>query len=145
MGDDYIWIEIGKQIEVYSLYQTAKIEAKNFQKQFPDWKKFITNNICRNSQKVIIYIRDIDPDLILHSVKVKGIIISSVKPGIESGIAPGTYKDGLLSMAPTTLHHLPHNREKSYEKIVKINRSLKIYNLTLGLNQNITRTFQAII
>src|SRR5690606_18578920 len=43
LGDDYVWIELSEQTTVYSLYQTAKIEAENLKERFLDWKPYITN------------------------------------------------------------------------------------------------------
>jgi hypothetical protein len=37
-------------------------------------------------------------------------------------------------MAPTTLHHLPHNRDISYQKLLRLSSSLPAYKWQLGFD-----------
>lgn len=132
LGDDYVWIELGKPVEVFSLYQTAKIEPDNLQERFSDWKPFIKNKQQYKKQKAIFDIKDLFPKAGITSSIIKAILLPHVAGGDISFFEKASAMHSLMAMAPTTLHHLPHNRESSYQKLVSVTSSLPSYHWHLG-------------
>ena len=140
LGDDYVWVEVKPQPVAHALYQTAKIEAYNLHERFNDWIPFIKNTENYNKQKAIFDIKQLFPAQWLSSVQIKAILLPRLS-GMEGSSFGHTQPSGaLMAMAPTTLHHLPHHREISYQKLKTISAGLPAYNWCLGYN---TTLFQS--
>jgi hypothetical protein len=135
LGDDYVWIELSEQTTVYSLYQTAKIEAENLKERFLDWKPYITNKADYQQQKAIFHIRNLFPSAGIHSSRIKAILLPKVFDQNRTRFIKVSPSNALMAMAPTTLHHLPHNRQISYQKLMKISSSLPSYQWQLGADK----------
>jgi hypothetical protein len=132
LGDDYVWVELAEQTKVFSLYQTAKVEPDNFQSRFADWIPFVKNIAEYQQQKAIFHVRDMFPTAVISSSFIKGILLPKVAHQEFSSFEDANPSNALMAMAPTTLHHLPHNRQYSYQKLMSISASLPAYHWHLG-------------
>jgi hypothetical protein len=134
LGDDYVWVELGVQPVVYALYQTAKIEPDNLQQRFSDWAPFIKNKMLYKQQKAIFNIKELLPEAWISSVSLKAILLPKVMHEEKSSFESTNPSHSLMAMAPTTLHHLPHNRKVSYQKLMRLSVALPAYYWHLGHN-----------
>lgn len=142
LGDDYVWVESGDQITVFSLYQTAKIEPENLDKRFSDWKPFIKNRADYRQQKAIFEVNTLFPGAGISSSVIKAILLPKVAHREKTAFEKANPSRTLMAMAPTTLHHLPHNRQASYQKLMHISSSLPGYHWHLGSDrQQFTESF----
>lgn len=122
LGDDYIMIDIEKN-KVYQLYSTAKVEPDTLDKFLPELKEKIINKNELQEQKGILHIENLQK---IYSLPIAGIITPKISPG-RYGIFECSKSTAQLAIAPTTLHHLPHNREASFSKISKLVQTNKTY------------------
>ncbi len=136
LGDDYVWIEIAEQVKVFSLYQTAKIEPENLQERFTDLMPFITNKAEYQRQKAVFNVNDIVPNAGIISSPIKAILLPKVAYRPETAFRKSTALHALMAMAPTTLHHLPHNRQTSYQKLMNVSSALPSYHWDLGSDKS---------
>ena len=132
LGDDYVWVEIGEQTKVFSLYQSAKIEADNLHERFSDWIPYMSNPIDYLQQKAIFDIKNLYPSAGISSSLIKAILLPKVAHQEKTEFEKANPTHALMAMAPTTLHHLPHNRQSSYQKLMKISSALPSYHWHLG-------------
>jgi hypothetical protein len=132
LGDDYVWVEMAEQVKVFSLYQTAKVEPENFENRFSDWKKYVQNKADYQQQKAIFHVKDMFPEAAISATKITAILLPKVAHQEKTVFRRAGSMHALMAMAPTTLHHLPHNRENSYKKMVHISSMLPAYHWNLG-------------
>lgn len=135
LGDDYVWVELGKTLKVHRLYQTAKIEPDNLHARFEDWIPYIRNKKQYRQQKAIFDIADLFPNAGISEAALKAILLPGVAHQEKTLFEKGSPAHTLMAMAPTTLHHLPHHRKDSYQKMLKISASLPGYHWHLGSNK----------
>lgn len=135
LGDDYVWVELGEQIKAFTLYQTAKVEPDNLIQRFGDWEPFITNKELYKQQKAIFNVKDLYPSAVIGESSIKGILLPRVAHQEVTLFDKANPTNALMAMAPTTLHHLPHNRVVSYHKFRSISLLLPSYHLRLGRDQ----------
>ncbi len=132
LGDDYVWIEhTGDTPSVHTLFQTAKVEPENLHKRFSDWLPHVTNAEYMQ-QKAIFHISEMFPGSVIKEAKLKAILLPRVAGQEETEFERTNPTRALFAMAPTTLHHLPHNREASYQKLMNITSALPSYHWKLG-------------
>jgi len=136
LGDDYVWVELGVEIKVFTLYQTAKVEPDNFLMRFPEWETHLRNKADYKHQKAIFHVTDIYPEAGILSSPVRAILLPRVAHQEYTGFKKANPTQALMAMAPTTLHHLPHDRTISYRKFMKIASSLPSYHWNLGNNRD---------
>jgi hypothetical protein len=136
LGDDYVWLELGKEVAVHTLYQTAKIEPENVDERFQDWKPFIQNKDLYRKQKAIFDVHQLFPASAIPSATLKGILLPKVLDQESTTMMKSSATHALMAMAPTTLHHLPHNRVGSYQKMTDVSASLPAYHWHLGRDKN---------
>lgn len=136
LGDDYIWLEQGEKDKIIALYQTAKLEADNYQKRFKDWKPYLKNPTTFEQEKAIFDLKEIYPESWLSEAPLCGILLPRVKGEKGSMIKKTKKQLSLLAIAPTTLHHLPHHRKISYQKILSIVSKTITYSWDLSIEEN---------
>ena len=135
LGDDYVWVEQENGgPSVHTLFQTAKVEPENLHNRFHDWVPYVTNKDTYRDQKAIFHVHDLFPDSRLGQAKLKAILLPRVSGLEHTSFEKVNSSRALLAMAPTTLHHLPHNRDISYKKLMEISASLPSYHWKLGYN-----------
>jgi len=146
LGDDYVWIELDETPVVHALYQTAKIEADNLRGKFYDWMPFIKNSQTYNDEKAIFDIKELFPQQWLPCITLKAIVLPAIGKRQYSSFHNAPPSKALLCMAPTTLHHLPHNRDISYKKLSYLSSRIPAYTWMLGYDvQNFQSSFHNFI
>ena len=126
LGDDYIWIEKAEQWKVFSLYLTVKIVKNNFENNFDKYFDYVRNEKLAEGEKYVFDISQIYPERVAKEAMIETIII----PNTRLAASQETFHDinlskVVLSIAATTLHHLPHDRALTYRKIVELVQSVK--------------------
>lgn len=113
LGDDYVLVDTLKN-KVYKLYGCAKMEWDNLLERFPHLVQSCVNVALQPQQKGIFY--PDEPADLGHGHSIQAIVVPKLAQR-EPGFEPTSAGKSLLSIAPTTLHHLPHHRSVSYQKI----------------------------
>lgn len=134
LGDDYVWVEFDARPTVYALYQTAKIEPDNLRERFNDWAPFIKNKEQFTRQKAIFDIKNLLPASWVSSVPLKAILLPVITRQEDTYFERTKPSNAFMAMAPTTMHHLPHNRTVSYQKLMKLSVTLPTYYWHVGYN-----------
>ncbi len=121
IGDDYVWIEKNNEnYKVYSLYQTAKLNVDNYNLRFSHLRSYVSNYSMLAKQKAIIMMWESFPESVEKVGDLKGILVPHLTIDKKSMIKEASKSTTLISMAATTLHHLPHNRQHSFQKFKQL-------------------------
>lgn len=145
LGDDYVMVSTDEQPMIYSLYQTAKLEAANIDRNFPHFREFITNPLTYREQKAILHIERSFPGICIHEIPLRGILLPKISGKKESYMEEVSPTRALIGIAPTTLHHLPHQRQQSYEKIRKLTMAVPVVQWNIGTDPySLTKSFYEI-
>lgn len=131
LGDDYVLVDTDKNI-VYKMYGTTKMEWENLETRFPHLLSKTINLKERPNQKGVLYLESHTKSI--NSAKIYAILVPELDT-INSGISKASVVRSLMAIAPTTLHHLPHNRNQSYAKITKLVNSLHNYKWKLDADR----------
>jgi hypothetical protein len=134
LGDDYVWIELEPEPVVHALYQTAKVEADNFTERFTTWQPFLKNPGSYFNEKAILDVKKMLPGQWLPYARLKAILLPAVSGLEQTSLSRIPSSNAFFGMAPTTLHHLPHNRDISYQKLLRLSSALPAYKWQLGFD-----------
>lgn len=146
LGDDYVWIELDKEPSVHTLYRTAKLEPENLHARFSEWKSKVVNPETYHEEKAIFHIDQLYSSALVTNRKLKAIILPTVMHQNQSSVTRVPATEALMAMAPTTLHHLPHNRGTSYKKLMQISASLPSFKWELGTEEaSFLQTFSKVL
>lgn len=142
LGDDYVLVRTDEKPAVFTVYQTAKLEPDNFQNRFGEFSESLQNPQKYLQEKAIFNIYEPFPDSYIAEVPLHGVLLPRVTGKEESEIIPVSPGKALLGIAPTTLRHLPHFREDSYEKMKELLRKVPVLEWRLGTDkQDLLRSF----
>jgi len=142
LGDDYVLVKTDPTPEVYTIYQTAKLEPDNLEIRFPEFKDLIQNPNTYQDEKAIFQIYEAIPSSFISSVRLKGILLPHVNGTLESFMTPVSPGKAVLGIAPTTLRHLPHDRENSYQKMKDLSNAIPVLQWNLGTDKkDLVRSF----
>jgi hypothetical protein len=135
LGDDYVLVKLGEKPEVFTLYQTAKLEPDNLADRFGEFLDLVENKATYQGEKAVFQIYRYFPEAFLASVPLKGILLPKVNGTEESSVRSVSPGKALLGIAPTTLRHLPHDREISYAKMKDLLSHVPVLEWSLGTNK----------
>lgn len=147
LGDDYVVVNTTPPYTVHSLYQTVKINADNFDIRFKALSHHLQNPAHYQQQKAVLLASTLAPKKVIHSAPLVGIAMPSLSnpPQQQSTINAVSAGKALLSIAPTTLHHLPHHRPLALHKISRLVNALPCFNWQLGHDsQGVIDSFKAL-
>lgn len=126
LGEDYVLLS---QDRVYSIYQTAKWKPHT-RVLFPSYEKYISNPDKADSEKALIYYKDLFASQIELSSPIKAIV--SLKIGKSLNLQKSNYETVLQSLLLTTIYQLPHPAADTTSILENCIKPLDHYHLTLG-------------
>lgn len=135
LGDDYVLVKTDQNPAVFTVYQTAKLEPDNFQNRFPELAEYIQNPETYLNEKAIFQIYAAFPESFIAEIPLKGILLPSINGTQKSKMRPVSPGRALLGIAPTTLRHLPHDREDSYQKMKDLISQVPVFEWSLGMDK----------
>ena len=139
LGDDYVVLRTKPPFKVHSLYQSAKINHDNFDERFTDLHSQLRNPQSYRDQKAILHIGEHYPDRLLKSADLVGILVPRIaSPSVAQSTASAvSAAKALMSIAPTTLRHLPHHRAEAFSKISTVVNAAPCYQWLLGSDKHL--------
>jgi len=130
-GDDYVIVDAQNSPTVYSLYQSAKLDANHSQK-FPNLTSSIINSARLDQEKAVIMLGRHFKKSIKKSFPLKAILIPKVGGRTDTSLHKVTPSKALVSLAPSTLFQLPREREASFKTITRLVKKTPCYQIELG-------------
>lgn len=132
-GDDFcsITVQTPFQFQVYSLYNTARINAQFAQKlaRVSD----LTRNAAIDDQgKAVVFLHRHFPQQIARNFPIRAILAARVTGNSETQLKPITPGAALKALAPSTVFHLPAGRSEDFQAMAELVQRVPCYQLELG-------------
>lgn len=145
LSDDYVIVSTEAPFRIFSLYQTAKINPDNFDSTFSSLAPQLVNPHNYQQQKAVLLIGQYRPKQLCIKIKLSGILVPKIMAQEHSVIQGVNPAQALMSIAPTTLFHLPHHREEAFGKISRVISSVPTHQWLLGSDKkSLVTSFQAL-
>ena len=135
IGDDYVLIRNDPTPYVYSLYNSAKLNADHAV-NFPDLLKHASNLERLETEKALLFIRELYREKIAKGMPVRAIVLPQVT-GLDSSSYSSTSPSlALRALAPSSMFQLPGSGENTFIYFSRFIRKLPAYTLHAGTSYN---------
>ena len=130
-GDDYVLLGGKPAPYVYSLYNSAKLDADFIQK-LPHLVPKVSNFDRLNTEKALIFLRDHYPDKVTTGFPIRAILVPRITGLPETRLTKSSPAAGLRALAPSTIFQLPGARNDDFQNLIGIVKQVPSYDLELG-------------
>ena len=131
-GDDYCLVSGIDSPHVYSIYNTAKQNAKDVG-HFPWLQPAISNAHALDSEKVLFFFHDFLSEKMSAGFPVTAILIPQITGRKETCLTRVSPAEGMLALAPTTVYQLhAAEQQKILRSLSEFIRMVPNYILELG-------------
>ncbi len=133
LGDDYVMIQTEPISSVYSLYNTAKLEASNLWR-FPNLANNVSNLERLNCEKALIFLHNHRPEQLISHLPIRAVLTLEISHQENSSLQKRSPSESFAALAPTTTFHLPRYTKVITQKIAALVNQVPNYRLILGTN-----------
>ena len=130
-SDDYCLLATDPCPYVYSLYNTAKVDADNIHR-IPHLKSAISNADRLDAEKALLFLHQHFPDRIVKGFPIRAVLLPRVTGRRETVLTPASPAAGLMALAPSTMFQLSGADQKAFRAISRLLKQVPCYNLELG-------------
>jgi hypothetical protein len=131
VGDDYCLLAPNGVPYIYSLYNSAKLNATHLEK-FPTLLPAISNPEELASEKAILYLYQHQPTSLISGLPVRAILLPRVTGRLETVVTPAAPTAALQALAPSSLFQLPGTGQSEFLALADLVRKVPCYHLELG-------------
>ena len=132
LGDDYVLCDLaGKQTAVYSVFNSAKVDAQALQ-LLPQLADKVTGNPQQTDEKRVLLAYEHFPHLLRQCLPLRAILIPQVTNEVNTQLHPVKQSLAFLALAPTTVFQLPGARETAVSFLRQLVMQLPCYQLQPG-------------
>lgn len=131
LSDDYVLTSIDPEPMVYSLYNTAKINAEDLER-YPELNPLVMNIERLSHEKAVIYLWPHFRGQIKDCMPLKAIMLPSVHAGAESFMSEVGFWKLQRAFAFTTLSQLPNVGRHTQDYIIRLIERLPAFTLNCG-------------
>jgi len=135
LGDDYVLISVNPTPYVYSLYNSAKLNADHAV-NFPKLLEKASNLDKLENEKALTFIKNIYPKKIKISMPLRAIILPKVTGLPSSSYASASSSFALRALAPSSMFQLPRSTQATFSYFGRLVRTLPAYTLYAGTRFN---------
>ncbi len=132
-ADDYCLLSPGPDPQVHSLYGSGKADP-GAAARLPNLRPAFERSRLHEQEKAVIFVNEHDPDSILRSFPLRGIVVPRIVEGGAHSIEQIPKSDALRALAPSTLFQMPGDQAKSLARLASIVRQLPCWSLSVGKN-----------
>lgn len=133
ISDDYCLISTSGPARVFSLYNTAKLDAKML-KRFPNLFAAVRNKNELIAEKALLFIHHKYPDKLKKKLPLKAILLPRVTGKDKTHIMEVSAAEALAGLAPSTIFQLPGAGRETFQAMARLARELPSMRLELGLD-----------
>ncbi|WOO42685.1 hypothetical protein [Rubellicoccus peritrichatus] len=131
LGEDYVLVNAGDPIEVYSLFCSAKARSSTFEQLNINDGQTFPLNIEENSRR-LTYLDENYADQLVDKLPVRTLLLPSVDHSDQPHFSPMTTGELLTALAPSCLFQIPCNRPAALKKITQLVKRLPCYRFHLS-------------
>lgn len=131
LGDDYVVTRVSPEPYVYTLYNTAKLDADHV-KNFPEISRLISNAENLKDEKAVIFLYPEFGAQLVGTMPLKAVVVPHVTDHRESGVTRISSENVLRAASFTTMTQLPGAGIKTYEFLNELSARLPCFSLESG-------------
>lgn len=131
VGDDYVLLGGQPAPYVYSLYNSAKVDADSINR-FPHLVPIVSNSDRLPQEKALIFLKDHYPDKLTTGFPIRAILVPRITGLPETRLTKSSPAAGLRALAPSTIFQLPGARNDDFQNLTGIVKQVPSYDLELG-------------
>lgn len=131
VSDDYCLVAADPQPYVYSLYNSAKVNADNIHR-VPHLKSAISNADRLDSEKALLFLYEHFPEKIVNGFPLRAVLLPRVTGHPETRLTPVSPATGLRALAPSTIFQLAGAGKGAFQTMAKLVKKIPCYHLELG-------------
>lgn len=131
VGDDYVLLDAGEQVDAYPIYSTLKQDPAGFRRL--DLGRRLPMDLPLNWQgKHHFRIADITQTPVPARLAVRALLLPRVGGDARTAIRPVGRSEAMISLAASSIQQMPGEREGGFRFFGNITRRLPSYRLELG-------------
>lgn len=131
LGDDYVLLSEEPAPFVYSLYNSAKVAARDVGR-FPYLLSAVSNSDKLETEKAVIFLHSHYPEKLATGLPLRAILLPRVTGLPETRLKKASPGASLRALAPSTIFQLPGASKKDFQSITALVRQVPSYILELG-------------
>lgn len=131
LGEDYVLVNAGENIEVYSLFCSAKARSSTFEQLGINSGQTVPLNIEENSRR-LTYLDENYANQLVDKLPVRTLLLPSVDHSEQPHFSPMTTGELLTALAPSCMFQIPCNRPAALKKITQMVKRLPCYRFHLS-------------
>jgi hypothetical protein len=131
-SDDYCLVRAKPEPRVFSIYNTAKLNADIDVERFPNFGKLVHNKVRGKEDKALFFLHAHFPEQVATSFPIKAILIPEVAHRPNTGLRPASAGETLAALAPSTLLQLPGSGQSAIKTMSALVREVPHYVLECG-------------
>lgn len=131
VSDDYCLVDADSQPYVYSLYNSAKVNADNIHR-IPHLESAVSNKEHLELEKALMFLYQHCPEKITTGFPIRAVLLPRVTGHTETTFTPAAPAAGLRALAPTTLFQLPGVSRRAFQTMATLVKKIPCYHLELG-------------
>lgn len=130
-SDDYCLLANEAAPYIYSLYNSAKLEADNMHR-LPHLMPFVSNANRLHQEKALLFLYKHFPEKIVTGFPVKAILLPRVTGSPDTTLTPASPIAALRALAPSTIFQLPGAGQSTFQTLSQFIKQVPRYYLELG-------------
>lgn len=130
-SDDYCLIAVAPQPYVYSLYNSAKVNADNTHR-IPHLISAISNAESLGEEKALLFLNEHYPEKVLSGFPLRAVLLPRVTGKPQTKLTLASPMAGLRALAPSTIFQLSGAGERAFRMMSQLVKQVPCYNLELG-------------
>ena len=132
LSDDYCAFSMTQDTEVFSLYNTGKLNNDVDLERQPHFTPWVVNPDRTGDEKYVMYLVEQVPDRILRRAPLRAIVTPHVTNTRRPRLEPTSPAAALRALAPTSMFQLPGASGDAFFRMAWLVRTLPSYTLECG-------------
>jgi len=130
-ADDYCLLAQDRVPYVYSLYNSAKVNADNVHR-IPHLRSAISNANRLDTEKALLFLHEHCPHRIVTGFPIRALLLPRVTGQPETRLTPASPIAGLKALAPSTIFQLSGAGRGAFQTMARIVKQIPCHYLELG-------------
>lgn len=132
LSDDYCAFSTTPHPEVFSLYNTGKLNDDGDLERQPHFAPWVVNPERSGDEKYVMFLAERVPDRIIDRAPLRAIVMPHITDGRQPRLEPVSSAAALRALAPTSMFQLPGSAGDAFLRMASLARALPCYTLECG-------------
>lgn len=131
-GDDYCLLSTRGDGQVWSLYNSARMERENFAR-LPHLRPLVSRPAALESgDKPMILLHGHHPEKLIRGFPLRAVVLPQIAAAARSSLAPASQARALRELAVSTINQRAGAGRAEFDALVRVAKTVPCYSLALG-------------